>query len=411
MNANNKRLQAACYIANASTAIVTNFPPILFLTFRALYGISYSMIGLLVVINFVTQLLIDVAFSLFSEKFNIKKTIRLMPILTACGYLFYALMPYFFAENAYLWLVIGTVIFAASGGLGEVFVNPIFAAIPCDDPGRAMGRLHAFYAWGVVAAIVFGAIFLFLFGGAAWHWLMLILMIVPVITAVLYATCDIPEVKTGSRVSGHSLFADKRMWLCVGAIFLCGAVEFTMGQWSSTYLEMALGIPKIWGDMFGVALFSGMMAIGRTLYAKFGKDLCRVMLLGVIGAGICYLAVVLFNAPIIGLLACIFTGFSVCMLWPGCLVLAPERVPNAGVILYAMMAAGGDLGGSVAPQLVGIITDAVIANPAAAALAERLSLTPDQLGIKLGMLIGLLFAVIAIPVYNYLRKTRVTPAN
>ena len=56
-----RRLKYACYTANISMAVVSNLSPVLFLTFRSLYGISYSLLGLLVLINFVTQLTVDLA--------------------------------------------------------------------------------------------------------------------------------------------------------------------------------------------------------------------------------------------------------------------------------------------------------------------------------------------------------------
>ncbi|MBP3918060.1 MAG: hypothetical protein J6I50_02670 [Clostridia bacterium] len=94
------------------------------------------------------------------------------------------------------------------------------------------------------------------------------------------------------------------------------------------------------------------------------------------------------------------------MLWPGSLIAASDRIPNGGVFLYAMMAAGGDLGASIAPQLVGIITDAAIVDPAAIALAVRLGETPEQLGMKLGILTGALFPLLAIPVYVLLKRQK-----
>jgi hypothetical protein len=87
------------------------------------------------------------------------------------------------------------------------------------------------------------------------------------------------------------------------------------------------------------------------------------------------------------------------MLWPGNLIVASDRFPQGGVFIYAMMAAGGDLGASVAPQLIGIITDAAIAIPAANELARNLSLAPEQLGMKIGMLVGMLFPLVGIPLY------------
>ena len=94
------------------------------------------------------------------------------------------------------------------------------------------------------------------------------------------------------------------------------------------------------------------------------------------------------------------------MLWPGNLVVASGRYPQGGVFIYALMAAGGDLGASVAPQLVGIITDAVIADPAAASVAATLQLAPEQLGMKLGMLCGMLFPLFGIFLYSHFWKTQ-----
>ena len=66
-----KRLKYACYTSNITMSAVGNLSPVLFLTFRSLYGISYSLLGLLVLINFCTQLGIDLVFSFFSHKSNI----------------------------------------------------------------------------------------------------------------------------------------------------------------------------------------------------------------------------------------------------------------------------------------------------------------------------------------------------
>ena len=169
-----------------------------------------------------------------------------------------------------------------------------------------------------------------------------------------------------------------------------------------------MGIPKLWGDIFGVALFSVMLGLGRSLYAKMGKNIGRVLFLGAIGATICYLLTAISPIPLIGLLACAFTGFCTSMLWPGNLIVASDRFPQGGVFIYAMMAAGGDLGASVAPQLVGLITDAAIAIPAANELALKLSLAPDQLGMKIGMLVGMLFPLVGIPLYFSLWKSKRT---
>ena len=407
MESKYRQLKLACYTTNISMSIVGNLTPILLITFRSLYGISYSLLGTLVLINFVTQLTIDLIFSFFSHKFNIEKTVKFTPFLTFIGLLIYAVWPYFFPNSIYLGLAIGTVIFSSSGGLVEVLLSPVIAAIPAKDPDREMSKLHSVYAWGVVGVAIFGTLFLLAVGRENWQWLALVLTLVPLCGFILFRSSEIPPMETPEKVSGAiALMKNKGLWLCVLAIFLGGAAECTMAQWGSGYLEQALGIPKVWGDIFGVAVFSVMLGTGRTLYSKFGKRVETILLLGAIGATICYLVATVSSIPVIGLIACGLTGFCVSMLWPGSLIVATDRFPTGGVFVFALMAAGGDLGASVGPQLIGVITDATLTIPAALEFAEKVGLTPEQLGMKLGMFVGMFFPLAAIFLYIHILKTR-----
>lgn len=405
---NFKRVKLACYTTNITMSIVGNLSPILFVTFRSLYGVSYSLLGLLVLINFVTQLGIDLAFSFFSHRFNIPKAVKLTPVLSVIGLLVYALWPFAFPGHVYLGLVVGTVIFSASSGFAEVLISPVIAAIPSENPDHEMSKLHSIYAWGVVFVIVIGTLFLLLVGNAYWQWLAIGFAVVPLLAALLFAGAELPALETPQKSAGGvgALVRQKGLWLCVAAIFLGGAAECTMAQWSSGYLERALAIPKVWGDIFGVALFGLMLGLGRSLYAKYGKGVEKILLLGAVGATVCYLTVALCDLPVLGLAACALTGFCTSMLWPGCLIVASDRFPKGGVFIYAMMAAGGDLGASVSPQLVGIVTDAVAGSSFAASLAKEGIYTTEQIGMKCGLLVGALFSLAAIAVYAILFKTR-----
>jgi len=402
---NVKRVKMACYSANISMSIVGNLSPVLFLTFRAMYGISYTLLGLLVLINFVTQLLIDLMFSFFSHKFNIPLAVKLTPVITFTGLLLFALSPFIFPNNIYIGLVIGTVIFSASGGFAEVLISPVIAALPSKNPERDMSKLHSIYAWGVVAVITISTVFLLLFKGENWQYLALGFTVVPLFSSFLFFRSKLPELKTPERVGGViDTLKKKDLWICVLCIFLGGAAELTMAQWSSGYLEGALSIPKVWGDIFGVALFGLMLGLGRSMYAKYGKNIERVLFFGAIGSTLCYLTAAISDIAILGLFACAFTGFCVSMMWPGSLIVAEKRFPTAGVFIFAMMAAGGDLGASVGPQLVGIITDKISVSAFGNKLASFLSITPEQAGMKCGILVGMLFSLVAIFVYLYVMK-------
>lgn len=407
MNTSVTRLKLGCYATNVTMAAISNLSPLLFLTFRELYGISYSLLGLLVLINFCTQLGVDLLFSFFSHKFNIHATVRLMPVLSVLGLLLYASAPILFPTNVYLGLLLGTVVFSAASGLAEVLISPLIAALPSENPEREMSKLHSVYAWGVVGTILFCTLFLLLAGKGSWQFLSLLLCLIPLLSAILFAGAELPHMQTPERVSGAlGMLRNKGLWLCILAIFLGGASECTMAQWSSGYLERALGIPKVWGDVFGVAMFGAALGLGRTLYAKRGKQIERVLLLGAIGASACYLLAALSPFPILGLLACAMTGFCTSMMWPGSLIAVAERFPAGGVFIYAIMAAGGDLGASVGPQLVGVVTDAVAESALGAKLSSLLSLSPDQVGMKLGLLIAMLFPLCGIAVYRRLQRSK-----
>ena len=402
---NAKRLKAACYVTNVSMSVVANLSPLLFLTFRSMYDISYGLLGLLVLINFSTQLLIDLAFSFFSHKFNIPFAVKMTPVLTFSGLIVYAVWPFIFPNAVYAGLVIGTVIFASAGGLGEVLISPVIAAIPSDDPDRELSKLHSIYAWGVVGVIAVSTLFILIAGEERWQYLVMLLSLIPLVASCLYLGLEIPKMETPERASGAlDLLKNPGIILCFVAMFLGGASECTMAQWSSGYLEAALGIPKVWGDICGVALFAVFLGLGRSLYAKYGKNVVNVLLLGALSAAVCYLVAAISNIAVIGLIFCALCGFSVSMLWPGGLIFASDRFPQGGVFVFALMAAGGDMGASVGPQLVGIVTDAVIASSDAARIAHDLGVTAEQLGMKLGMLFPLMLTVLYFVIWRRLRR-------
>lgn len=400
MEPKHKQLKAACYTASMSMSVVANLPPLLLLTFRNLYGISYSMLGALILINFLIQLGMDLLFSFFSHKFNIAKTIRFTPVLTCLGLGAYALLPLLFPNAAYAGLVIGTIIFSASAGLLEVLNSPVLATIPFADPDREMSKLHSVYAWGCVAVVLIATLFLYTFGAENWQWLAVLMMVIPLVSVFLFAKVEIPPMPTPEKTAGAiSFFKNKSLWLFVVAIFLGGSAECTMGQWASGYLEQAMGIPKVWGDVFGVAFFSIMLGLGRSLYGKIGKNIGHVLFFSSIGATLCYFVAAISNLPLLGLVACALTGLTTAMLWPGCLIAVAERFPAGGVLMYAIMAAGGDLGASLGPQLVGVVTDITMELPFFINLAEGLHFTPEVFGMKLGMLTGMLFPLCSIPLF------------
>lgn len=401
------RVKWACYSANMAMSVVGNLSPLLFLTFQDMYGISYTLLGTLVLVNFCTQLSVDLIFSFFSHKFHIPTVLRVMPVLATVGLLIYCIVPWITQNSAlvYTGLLVGTVIFSASSGLAEVLISPVIASIPAENPEREMSKLHSVYAWGVVGVVIFATLFLLAFKSENWQWLTLTLVLIPLVCTILFAGAKIPEMEKPEKTSDAIRFLkNKGVWLLFFGMFLSGSSECTMGQWASSYLEQALGIPKVFGDVFGVAMFSVALGLGRTLYGKFGKNIGKILFLGSLGATACYLTAVFSPFPVLGLIACAITGFCVSMLWPGSLIVSSDKFPTGGVLIFALMASGGDLGVSVGPQAVGVVTDLALKMDWVVSLAENLGMTAEQCGMRLGMLVGAIFPLLAIFVYGYIWK-------
>ena len=400
MTPNYKRTKLACYSAYFTMSSIFILPPLLFATLQDTYGISYTLLGTLVLTNFCTQMLVDLLFSLFAKKFNAKMLVRLTPLITSLGLVIYALVPTFLPQFAYAGLLAGTVIFSIAAGLSEVMLSPTIAALPSDNPQRDMSMLHSLYAFGILFVIVLSTAFFALFGAHNWMYLTLFFAALPVIAAVMFMLSPMPDLQKGAEQE-RTKRTSKRVLglsLCVACIFFGSCAENTMSNWISGYMENALHIDKAIGDLVGMAAFAVLLGLTRISYARFGKNIFRMLTVGMIGAAVCYLIVAFSAHPIPALAACVLTGIFTSMLWPGALIMMEENVTGVGVAAYALMASGGDLGASVAPQLMGIVTDAVSASDLGLRLAEQLSLSPEQVGLKAGMLVCSLFPMLGIAV-------------
>lgn len=401
------RVKYACYMVNIAMAVITNISSILLLTFHNIYNLSFTLLATLVVVNFCTQLGIDLCFSFYSHKFNIEMVVKAIPLFAALGLIIYAVLPVVSPKFAYLGLLVGTFVFALSGGLSEVLISPVIAAIPAKNPEREMSKLHSIYAWGVVFMVVVCSSLLLILGAKNWYIIPIIFAAIPVIASVLFFKAKMPKLEKPERTSNVlKLIKNKTFILCFLGIFFGGAAECTMAQWSSGYLEYSFGIPKIQGDILGVALFSVMLGLGRTVYSKYGKNITKTLIISSIGAVCCYVIAAVSNISIIGLITCALTGLFVSMLWPGSLITATEKLGTSSVALFALMAAGGDLGASVGAQFIGTVTDTVAKNTYIISLAKQIEMSPQKIGMKIGFLIAAVFPLIAFLIFTKLHRVK-----
>lgn len=367
-----RKTARACYAADVIQAIVINITPIVFVYLRQDYGLRYSQFGTLVLANFTTQVAVDLLFSRPVDRCGYRPFVVGAHLLCSLGFFLFALTPAILPGREFAGFLLSTMLFAGAGGLFELLLSPIIDALPSENKAREMSLLHSMYAWGKLGCILLTT--LALFAGISWRAIFLFCAALPLLNAAFFAKVPLPDTHRGpEKLSSGKMLRSSAFLLAFAAILFSGAAETTISQWSSTLLQDGLGLPKFWGDLLGVGGFSLMLGLGRLLHGLYGGRfaLPRLLVWGSLCAAVCYLLIGTAPFPWIGAAACALSGLCLSIAWPGTLSTASRSLPNAGTALFALLAAAGDIGGSLGPWLTGNMIDWQIALGAGAAVSLK----------------------------------------
>ncbi len=358
-NTNYKSTLHACYLGYITQALIVNLPALLFVVFKDKFGLSYTLLGSLVVVIFITQLIVDALAIRFIDRIGQRISAVMAHVFAAIGMIALALLPRLM-PRPYAGLVIASVLFSIGGGLIEVLVSPIVESLPGDAKASSMSLLHSFYSWGQVLVILLSTLALRLVGQDLWFLLPLLWAVLPLVTLFQFTRVPLmPAQEESERTPLKTLLTSKIFLIALLLMVCSGAAEQAMGQWASLFAEKGLGISKTLGDLFGPCLFAIMMGIVRTLYGMKGQKINMQKALFVCSA-LCIVSfaiTALVPVPAIALLGCSLCGLTVSLMWPGMLSLTAGGYPSGGTAMFALMALGGDLGCSVGPWVTGIIAD------------------------------------------------------
>lgn len=355
---NYQKTLRACYFGYVTQAICANFAPLLFLTFQKTYNISLGEIACIPTLFFLTQLLIDLAAAKFVDRIGYRTCVVASHILSVVGLSMLAFLPDRLPVP-FLGILLSVVVYAVSSGLIEVLVSPIVEACPFENKESRMSLLHSFYCWGMVAVVLGSTLFFALFGLEHWRILTLLWALVPFCNIFNFLTCPIERlVESGSGMGTKSLLRLPLFWVLILLMACSGAAETAMAQWASAFTEAAIGVPKTIGDLAGPCLFAALMGLSRVLCARMSHklDLGKMMWgCGILCIG-CYLLAALSPSPLLGMAGCALCGFSVGILWPGTISISSQACPAGGTAMFAFLALAGDLGGTIGPMSVGVVS-------------------------------------------------------
>lgn len=349
----------SCFVAYIVQAIINNFAPLLFVTFQRDFGINLSEVTLLITFNFLIQILVDLASAYFVDRIGYRAAMITAHLLSAAGLFLLSELP-FMISNAYIALLISVAIYAIGGGLLEVVVSPVVEACPTKNKEKEMSMLHSFYCWGFVAVILISTLFFHIFGIEEWRVMAKLWMLVPLVNMIAFFFVPIYDIVPDEKKMGKTkMFRSGIFWLLFFMMIASGASEQAVGQWASAFAETGLNISKTIGDLAGPCFFAFMQGTSRLIFGKYGEriNLKKMMTASAVLCCICYLATSLSPYPVLSLVGCALTGFSVGIFWPGTFSIAAGVLPGGGTAMFAFLALAGDVGCSVGPTVTGFAAD------------------------------------------------------
>lgn len=327
---NYKKTLRACYLGFITQAIAANFAPLLFLKLHNDYQISLGLIALIPTAFFFTQLVVDIFCARFVDRIGYRESIVASEAFSAVGLISLAFLPEIL-PSACAGIMISVVLYAIGSGLIEVLCSPIVEACPFENKEATMSLLHSFYCWGWLGVTLISTLLFTTLGIDNWKYIACFWAIVPLYNIYNFATCPIEKiVEDGKGMTILQLFKSPLFWVTVVLMVCSGASEISMAQWASAFVESGLGFSKV--DLIKFMIGSGVLCL------------------------ICYIMASLSHNPIIALTGCIMCGFSVGIMWPGTLSISSKKLPAGGTAMFALLAMAGDLGGSIGPSTVGLIS-------------------------------------------------------
>lgn len=387
-----KHTKLTCYFAYFIGAVVVNFAPLLFVTFQREFGISMVQLSVLIGLNFGVQMTVDLLCAQVVDKIGYRACATSAGLFSAAGFASMAILP--FLMDSYAGLCISVILYAIGGGIMEVIISPMIAALPKEGKSESMSFLHSFYCWGQVATVLLTILYFNLFGAQNWRTLCFLWAVGPFLMTIMYIFVPIKSFTNEKhKISISELFKKGIFWVFLVLMLCSGASEIAMAQWASYFAETALGMSKTVGDLFGPCLFAVAMGFSRVFYGKMSDKLNLANYIFVCSA-LCILSYILAALSpngALSLVGCILCGVSVGVMWPGVLSLASVRCPYGGTALFAFLAVAGDLGCMLGPNVV-------------AQVAERF--TVNGAGLKAGLLACVIFPLVMIMGTLILKKMK-----
>ncbi|HCS40947.1 MAG TPA: hypothetical protein DIW44_15370 [Anaerolineaceae bacterium] len=248
------------------------------------------------------------------------------------------------------------------GGM-EVSGNLVVAeAFPENNTG-IMNLLHFFYGFGAFSgpAIISLAISNNLSGKVVLWFAAGLFAVLSVLYIILYT--NKPKTSslslTENSVIPANVYHSPLLWLTGAMLLTYVGVEFGLGSWSTTFMEMSARLPIQQGALVTSAYW-GFITLGRLAGLVLSRKLKSLQLLGLaaLGSLIGGIALMFFTGTTTAAIAIImFIGLCFGTVYPSTIAFTSDAFTNNQGKAVGLVSAFGSIGGLTLPWMAGLILE------------------------------------------------------
>ena len=294
------------------------------------------------------MLAMSVFFGPIVDRFGYKVFLALSSLLVALS------LVLFNAASTYSFLILAAVLLGFGGGGLNGGSNALTSDLYPERRSAALNLLGIFFGFGALTIpFLIGT----LLGTLGLNTILIIAALLSLIPFVLFLALRFPLAKQAqgfplrqaAKVVGHPL-----LWLCGFLLFFESGNEFTVGGWTSTYLNEYFHLtPKV--ASFVLAGYWAAIMIGRLIVTRLVRIVKNEAL--VLGSGVLALiAAVIMAASPSGALAgfgAVLIGLGFAAIYPTTLAIVGETFPSLSGTAFSVIFVIGLAGGMTAPWLTG----------------------------------------------------------
>jgi fucose permease len=335
---------AGIFVFGIVMAILGAILPSLFARIR----FNKSEAGSLFLFMNLAMLVMSVFFGPIVDRFGYKVFLMICSLLVAASFLLFTLAP------SYSFLLAAALLLGIGGGGLNGGANAMTSDLNPESRSAALNFLGIFFGFG---ALTIPFLIGMLLDRIGLNTILIIAVLLSLVPFAFFLRLRFPSAKhaqgfplrQAAQVIGHPL-----LWLCGFLLFFQSGNEFTIGGWTSTYLNEFFHLtPKL--ASFVLAGYWAAVMIGRFIVTRLVRVVKNEIL--ILGSAILSLvaAVIMASAPS-GRLAsfgAVLIGFGFAAIYPTTLAIIGEAFPAFSGTAFSVVFVIGLAGGMTAPWLTG----------------------------------------------------------